>query len=221
MNQPENKPKKTRISYSQMSQFFECPKKWELRYIRKIRMKDENINLTVVGPELPLSLGIVDEFMKRNMKIFGPSQKAATIESSKIQQFAAELEKYVKANLKDNVLTGKLDIDAKVELAQFSQQTVSSIENLGPYGKGNSEPIFVTRGVRLLSAPKRVGAKGDHLQIAITDNTASIRCIGFSMGKLEKKLMEKEFFDVAYRPQINNFNGSSNVQLVLVDVQFE
>lgn len=43
----------------------------------------EKIDLTVVGPEVPLSLGIVDEFEKRGLKIFGPSQKAAELESSK------------------------------------------------------------------------------------------------------------------------------------------
>ncbi|MFI5305204.1 MAG: phosphoribosylamine--glycine ligase [Nitrospiria bacterium] len=43
----------------------------------------ENIDLTVVGPELPLSLGICDEFHKKGLKIFGPSQKASRIESSK------------------------------------------------------------------------------------------------------------------------------------------
>jgi phosphoribosylamine--glycine ligase len=51
----------------------------------------ENIDLTVVGPELPLSLGIVDEFAMRNLKIFGPSQKAAFIETSK--SFAKEFMK--------------------------------------------------------------------------------------------------------------------------------
>lgn len=45
--------------------------------------QEEGIDLTVVGPELPLSLGIVDTFYKRNLKIFGPSQKASVIESSK------------------------------------------------------------------------------------------------------------------------------------------
>lgn len=47
-----------------------------------------NIQLTVVGPELPLDLGIVDEFTKRNLMIFGPSQVAAELESSKV--FAKE-----------------------------------------------------------------------------------------------------------------------------------
>lgn len=42
------------------------------------------IDLTVVGPELPLTLGIVDEFQKRGMKIFGPSRLAAELEGSKV-----------------------------------------------------------------------------------------------------------------------------------------
>jgi hypothetical protein len=41
------------------------------------------------------------------------------------------------------------------------------------------------------------------------------------MGKLEKKLLEHEFFNVAYQPQIDNYNGNSNVQLVISDIQFE
>ncbi len=43
----------------------------------------ERIDLTVVGPEVPLALGIVDRFEERGLKIFGPSGKAAEIESSK------------------------------------------------------------------------------------------------------------------------------------------
>jgi phosphoribosylamine---glycine ligase len=40
-------------------------------------------DLTVVGPELPLNLGIVDEFTRRGWKIFGPTREAARLESSK------------------------------------------------------------------------------------------------------------------------------------------
>jgi phosphoribosylamine--glycine ligase len=42
------------------------------------------VDLTVVGPEMPLALGIVDEFEKRGLRVFGPSRKAAELEASKI-----------------------------------------------------------------------------------------------------------------------------------------
>lgn len=40
--------------------------------------------LTLVGPELPLSMGIVDEFQRKHLKIFGPTKDAAQLESSKV-----------------------------------------------------------------------------------------------------------------------------------------
>ncbi len=46
--------------------------------------RENGIDLTIVGPEQPLALGIVDEFNKQNLRIFGPTQKAAAIESSKV-----------------------------------------------------------------------------------------------------------------------------------------
>jgi phosphoribosylamine--glycine ligase len=45
--------------------------------------QQEHIALTVVGPEAPLAAGIVDVFRERGLKIFGPTKKAAQLESSK------------------------------------------------------------------------------------------------------------------------------------------
>src|SRR5690606_22572245 len=53
--------------------------------------KQENIDLTIVGPEVPLAAGIVDEFEAADLKVFGPRKKAAIIEGSK--SFAKELMK--------------------------------------------------------------------------------------------------------------------------------
>ncbi|MEO0142926.1 MAG: phosphoribosylamine--glycine ligase [candidate division WOR-3 bacterium] len=50
--------------------------------------QQNHIDLTVVGPELPLALGIVDEFNKRGLKIFGPTKNASRIEADK--SFARE-----------------------------------------------------------------------------------------------------------------------------------
>ncbi|MBI2006421.1 MAG: phosphoribosylamine--glycine ligase [Nitrosopumilales archaeon] len=44
----------------------------------------KNDCFTVVGPEAPLAMGIVDEFSKKNLKVFGPTKAAAQLESSKI-----------------------------------------------------------------------------------------------------------------------------------------
>jgi phosphoribosylamine---glycine ligase len=46
-------------------------------------VSQEKPDLTVVGPELPLSLGLVDELRQRSIPVFGPTQKAAMLETSK------------------------------------------------------------------------------------------------------------------------------------------
>jgi len=46
--------------------------------------KENNIGLTVVGPEVPLCAGIVDAFEKEGLRIFGPNKAAARLEGSKI-----------------------------------------------------------------------------------------------------------------------------------------
>jgi len=43
-----------------------------------------NIDLTFVGPEAPLASGIVDAFVQRGLRVFGPTQAAAVLESSKV-----------------------------------------------------------------------------------------------------------------------------------------
>ena len=159
----------------------------------------------------------------QHLNSFGGHKMAAgiRIETEKIEKFAAELEDYAKQNLNENDVAAKLHIDAAVPLETFRKETVTELQLLGPFGQGNPEPTFATKGVRLASPPRRVGAGREHLQLAITDNTAAIRCIGFRFGKLEKKLLETEYFNVAYKPQINTYNGNSNVQFVLTDIRFE
>ncbi|MEJ8809729.1 phosphoribosylamine--glycine ligase [Variovorax ureilyticus] len=61
---------------------YECVDVSEPAALREWAQK-EKISLTVVGPEAPLAAGVVDEFRAHGMRIFGPTQAAAQLESSK------------------------------------------------------------------------------------------------------------------------------------------
>ena len=154
---------------------------------------------------------------------FGGHKMAAgiTLRSEKIQEFAADFENHAAEHLDEEALIDKLHIDVLAPLDGFKLQTVTELQKLEPFGQGNPKPLFATKGVRLAAPPRKVGARGEHLQITITDNRTAIRCIGFRLGKLEKKLLECDFFNVAYQPQVNHYNGNSTVEFVISDIQFE
>jgi single-stranded-DNA-specific exonuclease len=152
---------------------------------------------------------------------FGGHTMAAglTIQPANIERFAEDFEAYAAQNLREDDVVSRLHIDALAPLRLFTRDAVNQIEMLGPFGEGNPKPVFATRGVRLAATPRRVGAKGNHLQFAITDNTTSVRCVGFRMGHLEKKLIDQECFDIAYQPQISTYNGS--VEFLTTDIRFD
>ena len=82
--------------------------------------KSEGIDLAVVGPELPLSLGIVDLFREYGVKIFGPSRAAARIEASKA--FSKDLMK------KYNIPTAAYGVFTQIPEAEaFIRQTGAPI----------------------------------------------------------------------------------------------
>ena len=84
--------------------------------------KKNHIGLTVVGPEVPLSEGIVDDFQKNNLKIFGPSKAAAQLESSK--EFAK-------------------DFMHRHNIPTASYQTFTDLNKAKEYVKKNRVPIVI------------------------------------------------------------------------------
>jgi phosphoribosylamine--glycine ligase len=94
--------------------------------------RQEEIDLTVVGPEDPLSMGIVDRFEAQGLRIFGASQKAARIESSK--SFAkAVMEKYGIPTAKGKTFTRLAP--AKAYLKKMGAPVVVKADGLAA-GKG-------------------------------------------------------------------------------------
>ncbi|AQT67602.1 Single-stranded-DNA-specific exonuclease RecJ [Anaerohalosphaera lusitana] len=158
-----------------------------------------------------------------HLETYGGHTMAAGLKLKKenIAAFTQAFEDYARENIHPDKLVSMLDIDALCPISEFTESSVGHLRRLEPFGQGNPKPVFATKAVHCISPPRRVGAKGDHLQIAISDNTSAVRCIGFGMGKLEKKLVESDCFHVAYEPQLNTWNGNTSVQFVLKDISFE
>jgi phosphoribosylamine---glycine ligase len=88
--------------------------------------------LTVVGPELPLALGVVDEFTRRGLNIFGPTQAAAQLESSK--SFAKEFMQRHNIPTAHYAVCGSED-EVRKSLGLFSTPVVVKADGLAA-GKG-------------------------------------------------------------------------------------
>ena len=124
----------------------------------------ESIDLTVVGPEIPLSLGIVDEFKQRNLKIFGPTQKAATIESSK--SFAKEFMK------KNNIPTAAYQVfDSSFEAISFIRSSSFPLV-VKADGLAGGKGVFICNNIkeaedaiRVLMLENKFGRSGEQVVV--------------------------------------------------------
>ena len=90
------------------------------------------IDLTIVGPELPLTLGIVDEFQKRGLPIFGPTRLAAELEGSKV--FSKEFMRKYKIPTAEATSCSSID-EANEALKKMKYPAVLKAEGLAA-GKG-------------------------------------------------------------------------------------
>ncbi|HYK05280.1 MAG TPA: phosphoribosylamine--glycine ligase [Thermoanaerobaculia bacterium] len=90
------------------------------------------IDLTIVGPELPLTLGIVDEFQKRGLTIFGPTRLAAELEGSKI--FSKDFMRKYGIPTANAIACNSLD-EAKSALKEIGFPAVLKVDGLAA-GKG-------------------------------------------------------------------------------------
>jgi len=90
------------------------------------------IDLTVVGPELPLTLGIVDEFRKRGLAIFGPTSLAAELEGSKV--FSKDFMRKYAIPTAEAFVCASID-EAKDALKKLGYPAVLKVDGLAS-GKG-------------------------------------------------------------------------------------
>ncbi|OQW41904.1 MAG: phosphoribosylamine--glycine ligase [Nitrospira sp. HN-bin3] len=99
----------------------------------------EGIDLTVVGPEVPLSLGIVDEFRRSRLRIFGPTRQAARLEASK------SFSKDVMAQAKIRTARAKSFDKAAEALAYLEQHELPVVIKADGLAQGKGVMIATTR----------------------------------------------------------------------------
>ena len=116
-------------------------------------------DLTVVGPELPLSLGIVDEFTSRGWRIFGPTKAAARLESSK--SFAKQFLQRHRIPTAHYAICNSVD-EVREALPHFHTPIVVKADGLAA-GKGvviaNTKDEAIANAAEMLSG-KMVGEAG-------------------------------------------------------------
>ena len=96
--------------------------------------------------------------------------------------------------------------------ALLSLPNVRALDLLEPYGNANPKPVMCLSGVRL-EAVSEVGG-GRHCRMRIRMGTSHFECIFFSHSAAEAGVREGELIDMAFTPQINEYRGSTSVQLV-------
>jgi phosphoribosylamine--glycine ligase len=121
-------------------------------------------DVTVIGPEVPLQLGIVDEFTQRGWPVFGPTKAAAQLETSK--GFAKEfLQRYRIPTAHYSICASLSEV--KQELSRFSTPLVVKADGLAA-GKGvvicNSKDEALNAAAEMLSG-KMVGEAGARVVI--------------------------------------------------------
>ncbi|MCI9976927.1 phosphoribosylamine--glycine ligase [Clostridioides difficile] len=124
--------------------------------------KENEIGLTIVGPEVPLVMGIVDEFEKEGLRVFGPNKKCAQLEGSKA--FSKDF------MIKHNIPTAKYKEytnleEAISEIDSFGYPVVIKADGLAA-GKGvvipeNREDAIAT--LKEMMSDKKFGTAGDKI----------------------------------------------------------
>jgi len=127
---------------------------------------ERKIDLTVVGPEVPLTLGLVDEFEKKGLKVFGPNRKAAELEESKV--FAKQFME------RHRIPSGRFRVAPSAEKAldvlksgEFSFPLVVKADGLAA-GKGViicPNPEAAQEAINRIMVKKEFGASGNRLLI--------------------------------------------------------
>lgn len=145
---------------------------------------------------------------------FGGHAMAAglSIAEDKLDLFCSEFEQVCRKSLSAEELVPAAAHDGECRLADLTMPLIEELELLSPFGAGNPQPTFYSRGCRVLS-PRVLGGK--HLKFDVEQNGRRLGCIAFGMAERFDQLSGE--VTLLFRPEINSWRGQKSVQLQVVD----
>ncbi|MEK7543434.1 MAG: single-stranded-DNA-specific exonuclease RecJ [Patescibacteria group bacterium] len=162
-----------------------------------------------------------------------PMAAGFTVETKNIAVLQERLEKLAEKEIGEDQLMRSLKVDAEIPLDFVTPELYEALGQLQPFGFGNPEPVFATRGVKVTEA-RLVGATGKHLKLRVSSSIipavpsvipakaeiqSSFDAIAFNLGSLFGQLQSGQSVDLAYTIDMNTWNGSSKLQLKVKDIQ--
>jgi len=185
------------------------------------KFASENDCFTVVGPEAPLAMGIVDMFNERGLKIFGPTKKSAQLESSKIWA-----KQFLKRN---NIPTASFEVfddavKAKEYVNQIEYNVVVKADGLAA-GKGVivcDSKDEAEKSIEMMLVDKKFGDAGNNIIIEERIDGIEASYIALSDGKLAIPMAtsqdHKRIFDNDKGPNTGGMGAYSPTPIIDKDL---
>jgi single-stranded-DNA-specific exonuclease len=147
---------------------------------------------------------------------FGGHAQAAgfTFKAEHFDRLRDGLEEMARQILTDHELRPSLDIDAALGLGDVDLEMVLDVEALAPFGEGNPEPVFLTRGLEVMWS-KVIAER--HLKLALREGREVFEVIGF--GQAQKRPQLGKRVDMVFTPEMEHWQGNRRVRLRMLDIR--
>ena len=126
-----------------------------------------------------------------------------------------QLNRIVKEVTNGKVLKPFINIDLELEPDDISVNLVEELSKLEPYGASNPSPVFVLNNCTLMQK-KLMGDNKNHLRLVVQNKDKNFTCVRWQNGDVS--LSAGDSLDIAFHPQINEFQGQVSVQLIIDDI---
>jgi single-stranded-DNA-specific exonuclease len=154
-----------------------------------------------------------------------PLAAGFTIKTKNIDGLRKKLEELAEQDITDTMRNRSLSIDLEMPIGYVTEELYEKIQTLTPFGFGNPEPVFATRGVKVLDV-RKIGVDGKHLKLRLVSRSEAIKqfnnyyidAIAFNMGNLYSDLTSNQLIDIAYTIGIDEWNGKKGLQLIIRDL---